>query len=108
MILAPPTSNIENILMTIPYETIHATPQPFQQHGGKNNDLNHLNTAASKREQFDIGEESNLSTIEIAPNDKLDMTYAASGALNEVHQYGFLTPVILPETTLHLPPILNE
>ena len=98
----------ENIHTTIPYEMIHATPQPFQQYGGKNNELKHLNRTASKTDNSNIEEESNQSTIEIATNDQIDMAYAASGASNEGHQYGFLTPVILPETTLHFPSVTNK
>ena len=86
----------------------HATPQPFQQYRGNNNELKHLNPTANKTDNSNIEEESNHSTIEIATNDQIDMAYAVLGASNEGNPNGFLTPVILPETTLHFPSIKNK
>ena len=86
---------------------IHATPPPFQQYGRKNSVLNHFDGIVSKTDNINRGEKSTDSTFEIEISDKIDMAYATSGASNDDHQYGFLTPVILPETTLHFPHMIN-
>ena len=86
---------------------IHATPPLFQQYERKNSGLNDFDGPASKTDNINREEKSTHSTIEIEINDNIDIAYAASDASNEDHQYGFLTPVILPETSLHFPPMIN-
>ena len=86
---------------------MHATPPPFQQYGRKNSGFDHFDGTVIKTGNINSEEKSTHSTFEIEISDQIDMAYAATGASNEDHQYGFLTPVILPETSLHFPPMIN-
>ena len=106
IILAPPTENEDNNFVTIPFEIKHATPQPFQKYESIEHRIQQFDDRASKTDGIDIGGESNTLHKQITGKDKIDVDDFGSAISFDNYQSGFLTPVILPKTTLHNPPLM--
>jgi len=119
---APPTVREAKRTHTIPYEIRHATPPPdgLKRNNVNNKEIHDFDDIDNDRGEMDdfgnelsstIGAEDNIKNrddknqpqVDIKDFDKIDISDDLSNLSKSNNLTGFLTPVLLPETTLQQP-----
>ena len=120
--LAPHTVHEAKRTLTIPYEIRHATPSPDglkrkyvnnkeihdfddidNDHSEMDDFGNELNSTNGKEDNVKNRDNKNQPKFDIKDLDKIDISSYLSNLSNNNNLTGFLTPVLLPETTLQQP-----
>ena len=121
-LLAPPTVHEAKRTLTIPYEIRHATPptdglKRNNLHNKETHDFDDTDNDDSEMDDFGnelssiIGEEDNIKNrdnknqpqVDMKELDKIDISDYSSHMAQSNNLTGFLTPVLLPKTTLQQP-----